>query len=257
MATDKSKRCGEAFVEATLRDKITGPLRKLSEKVRATGVALSVAADVDAVVRSVGSDTITAPLAKIKQEMAADMKRVAADMKVELKELDAAWEKEFGEPYPRDFEAVKKLAALAGMNGQTLYEGKFTEADVFPIIEGCLQRLANERAGVAKKRRPKGGQKKRKRGNAEDETRALDLGCQYIVANGKHKISKSELANIIGCPKSVFSSKEGKPEFAKAIATAKDASGQVRQGFSTDDHQADAGIDDDWQTQIDDRIDAG
>jgi hypothetical protein len=150
MASDKSKRCGEAFVEATLRDKITAPLRKLSEKVRATGVALSVAADVDAVVRSVGSDMfgkINATFAELKREMDAELKRLAADADVGFEEMAAEWEERYGEPYPRDRDDWERLAMYAGYDLKRIDDGDWTPGRIASKIEGFLLRQKGKRAG--------------------------------------------------------------------------------------------------------------
>jgi len=224
METDKSKRAGKAFIDAAQREGWTPQLRKLERKLQSYGQIIQT---------------------------------LSADAEVEFEDMVAAWEERYGEPYPRDVEDWKKLAALAGMKGQTIHEGQWTQGDVAPIIEGYLQREANERNRVAKKRRSKGGQGERKRGNAKDQTTQLDQGCQYIINNpSEYDISPSDLAKIVQCSKSVFSSPKGKVELAKARSTAKRTLGQIRRGFGTDDHQADAVIDEDWQTQIDDSIDA-
>lgn len=54
------------------------------------------------------------------------------------------WEARYGEPYPESREALLRLGARSGISGETLLAGKWTPADILPLIEGYLLRRADQ-----------------------------------------------------------------------------------------------------------------
>ena len=63
----------------------------------------------------------------------------------ELDEMVNSWEQTYGMSFPRSVEEMMRLAVRAGIPAEIVYEGRWTLADMLPVIEGYLQRLADQR----------------------------------------------------------------------------------------------------------------
>jgi len=61
-----------------------------------------------------------------------------------LDEMVNSWEQTYGMSFPRSVEEMMRLAVRAGIPAEIVYEGRWTLADVLPVIEGYLQRLADQ-----------------------------------------------------------------------------------------------------------------
>ena len=63
----------------------------------------------------------------------------------EFDEMVNSWQQIYGIRFPRSIEEMMRLAVRAGMPADLVYEGRWTLADMLPVIEGYLQRLADQR----------------------------------------------------------------------------------------------------------------
>src|SRR5262245_33405134 len=74
------------------------------------------------------------------QPLAPDIDRLRAAYG-DMAKLQADWEAAFGAAYPKEIEDWYRWAARVGFSGERIAEGNWTLGDLFPIIDGYLQRL--------------------------------------------------------------------------------------------------------------------
>lgn len=65
-------------------------------------------------------------------------------IEAESKEAKSKWRQTFGESYPESVDDWMRLAARAGVSGETLLNGEWTPALVEPIVEGYLKAILDK-----------------------------------------------------------------------------------------------------------------
>ena len=83
-------------------------------------------------------DIAKSVFARLKEE--GYFERVQA----ESKEAKSRWRETFGEPYPESIDDWMRLAARAGISGDTLLNGEWTPSLVEPIVEGYLKAILDK-----------------------------------------------------------------------------------------------------------------
>jgi hypothetical protein len=107
-----------------------------STKLRAFAVALRLVAQ--------KTTAIDAELQPIIAEHQAQIDKLQADYRDVAQRIESEWAAEFGEPYPKQVEDWQRWAARVGWSGERIADGKWKPRDLFPIIEGYLQRLRDQ-----------------------------------------------------------------------------------------------------------------
>jgi len=105
-------------------------------KLRAFGIAVQLVGQKMAAI-DVESEPIIA-------EHRAEIDRLYADYRDVVQRIESEWEADFGAPYPRDIEDWQRWAARVGWSGERIADGNWKPRDLFPIIEGYLQRLRDQ-----------------------------------------------------------------------------------------------------------------
>ncbi len=177
-------RAGEAYMKAIEGDaKAQAGLRRTKAKLAAFAAGVKPLAELEAGRKAVIEKTLK-PFAilsaahKAAAEAVAllfkeafnseEVKRAEAEAKAcmakvaeEYKLANETWEAYYGERYPESIEDLQRLAARAGVSADKVLEGNWTAADVLPLIEGYLQRRADQvifhEAGRTARKSDKGG----------------------------------------------------------------------------------------------------
>ena len=109
-------------------------------KLRAFGIAVQLVGQKMA--------AIDAESEPIIAEHRAEIDRLQADYRDVVERIESEWEAAFGAPYPKEIEDWQRWAARVGWNGERIAEGNWKPRDLFPIIEGYLQRLRDQSGGT-------------------------------------------------------------------------------------------------------------
>jgi hypothetical protein len=143
-------QAGKSFAEAIKSDPATKAAWSRSQaKLRECGSALksisAFAAQINNPVELV-SHNLALALTESQAQYEAEMKALLETHAVEYAAFKLEWQSKYGAPYPESIEDYKRLATRAGISGERIAAGEWTFADVFPILEGYLQRLADRKA---------------------------------------------------------------------------------------------------------------
>jgi len=112
-----------------------------------------------------------------------------------------AWKARYGRPFPKDIDELVSLFVEAGGNAETALQGKFTFADVIPIIEGYLSRqpkTARHRRNPKDPARPTDRQKEiadavvAHLGNRTNAGKSLGISRQEVSSQLAAYIAKME-----------------------------------------------------------------
>lgn len=105
-------------------------------KLRAFGIAVQLVGQKLA--------AIDAESEPIIAEHRAEIDRLQENYRDVVERIESEWEAEFGEPYPKAIEDWQRWAARVGWSGERIADGNWKPRDLFPIIEGYLQRLRDQ-----------------------------------------------------------------------------------------------------------------
>lgn len=117
-------------------------------KLRAFGIAVQLVGQKMA--------AIDAESEPIIAEHRAEIDRLYADYRDVVERIESEWEAEFGAPYPKEIEDWQRWAARVGWSGERIADGKWKPRDLFPIIEGYLQRLRDQSGDAGNESQPVG-----------------------------------------------------------------------------------------------------
>jgi DNA-binding MarR family transcriptional regulator len=117
-------------------------------KLRAFGIAVQLVGQKMA--------AIDAESEPIIAEHRAEIDRLCADYRDVVQRIESEWKADFGAPYPKDIEDWQRWAARVGWSGERIADGNWKPRDLFPIIEGYLQRLRDQSGGAGDESQPAG-----------------------------------------------------------------------------------------------------
>ena len=149
-------------------------------------------------------------------------KRALTKLRPELATSDAEWERTFGVPCPKNIDDLQRLAVRAGIDPNVVLKGEWREADVMPLIEGAMQRLADE---------AKGSEMQAKTGDKAKRTRIPVKTEMAILCRRQHpEWTDKKIAECVGIrPESLSRSHRYQTEKRQTIGapnrTAKTAGG--------------------------------
>jgi len=81
---------------------------------------------------------------QLRKQVEPELKRISAELGIELERIHAEWENEYAQPYPRSLDDWKRWGARVGMTPAEFKQCSY--ADVAPYIEGYCQRLRDQQA---------------------------------------------------------------------------------------------------------------
>ncbi len=142
MDKTRSDKAGEAFAKAIAHDPANW--KSVQKKMLRAGVELKLLSQIREATISKTSQVLSEIVADQDRLLELQLAEIQENFRIEIDQIDEAWQKKFGEPPPKSKEELIQWAVRVGWDGEFVRNLKWSPSNLYPYIEGKLLKLADE-----------------------------------------------------------------------------------------------------------------